>query len=146
MTTTTPKVTIRKAYTGRERTPLDFGDEVSRTEQHHKESVSVQNILKQYDKTGIVNHVARAKAEYGDFTEVNEYQESLNRIIHANNAFEALPSGVRKKFNNDAGEFFEFATNPENLGELRELGLAKPAPQEAQPTKVEVVNTTESSA
>jgi len=144
--TTTPKPTIRKAYTGRERHALDFTGEVSRTEQHHKDSVSVQNILKQYDKTGIINHVARTTAEYGDFTEVNEYQESLNRIISANNAFEALPSGVRKKFNNDAGEFFEFATNPANLDELRELGLAKAAPAEAQPTKVEVVNSTETSA
>ena len=146
MTTTTPKVTIRKAYTGRERHALDFGDEVSRTEQHHKDAVSVQNILKQYDKTGIVSHVSRAKAEYGDFTEVNEYQESLNRIIHANNAFEALPSSVRKKFSNDPGEFFEFATNPANLEELRELGLAQPAQKEAPPTKVEVVNTTDQSA
>lgn len=145
MTTTTPKPTIRKPYTGRERVALDFTDEVSMTEQHHKDSVSVQNILKQYDKTGIINHVSRAKAEYGDFTEVNEYQESLNRIIHANNAFEALPSGIRKKFDNDPGQFFEFATNPDNLDELREMGLANPAPAEAAPTKVEVVNTADSS-
>lgn len=140
MTATTPKVTIRKPYTGRERVSLDFTGQVSLTEQHHKDSVSVQNILRQYDKTGIINHVATAKAEYGDFTEVNEYQESLNRIIRANDAFEALPSGIRKKFNNDPGEFFEFATNPENLDQLRELGLAKPAPAEPKPTQVEVVN------
>ena len=35
-----------------------------------------------------------------------------------------LPSDIRKLFDNDPGEFFEFATNPANAGKMAELGLA----------------------
>jgi len=97
------------------------------------------DVLKQYDKTGLITHVNRAKAQYGDFTQVNEYQESLNIVIRAQNAFDELPSDVRKKFHNDPGEFLEFATNPDNQQEMVTLGLAR-AIQEAAPMKVEVVN------
>lgn len=134
-------MTIRKPYDGiRKRVALSFIDEetgepqVSLTEQHHKTECDIRTIIKRYDKTGLINHVNSAKAEYGDFTMVNEYQDALNTVINAQNAFDELPSDVRKKFNNDPGAFFEYATNPDNLDGMVELGLAvKPdpvAPQE----------------
>ena len=129
---------FRKAYTAHERVSLVCPEE-TRTEQHHKDATTITNILKQYDKTGLITHVNQAKAEYGDFTQVNEYQESLNMVIRAQNAFDELPSDIRKKFNNDPGEFLEFATNPDNQEEMVTLGLAR-AIQDPAPMKVEVVN------
>lgn len=130
--------TFRKAYTKHDRVTLECL-EPTRTEQHHREACSITNIIKQYDKIGLITHVNQAKAAYGDFTEVNEYQESLNMVLRAQDAFDGLPSDVRKKFHNDPGEFLEFATNPDNQKEMVELGLAQ-AIQQPKPTQVEVIN------
>ncbi len=109
------------------------------TEQHHKDSTDINTIIRNYDKTGIISHVAAAKAQYGDFTKVNEYQEALNVVLSADQAFSEVPAKIRAKFGNDAGRFFEFVTNPDNQDELVELGLAE-RKEEPKPQKVEVVN------
>jgi phage internal scaffolding protein len=50
----------------------------------------------------------------------------MNFIIQAQEDFALLPANVRKRFNNDPGEFFEFATNPDNYDDMVKLGLANP--------------------
>ncbi|AXF52677.1 MAG: internal scaffolding protein [Microviridae sp.] len=119
--------------TPRKRFQLHFLDEEGnhdgRTEQHHRDMCDVNNILKQHDKTGLISHVNTSVALYGDYTEVNEYQDSLNIVIRAEEAFSALPSDIRKRFENDPGQFFEFATDPKNGDELVKLGLAKITPE-----------------
>lgn len=121
------------AYAGHNRIKLHFIDEDSgdylegaepMTEQHHKDEVDINRVLAKADKTGLLTHVQKAKAMYGDFTEVNEYQTSLNLVNKAQGAFMDLPSKIRKRFNHDPGEFLEFVTNPANLEEMAELGLA----------------------
>jgi len=123
-------VRFRSAYSAPVKVALSFLDEEGNplptpTQQHLKAEVDINNILRQYDRTGLITHVNNATAQYGDFSEVNEYQESLNRVIAAQDAFAALPSNVRKRFGNDPGEFFEFATDPSNFDAMVELGLAE---------------------
>lgn len=96
----------------------------SLTQQHFKEEADVINIIKKHDRTGLIEYVNRSVAQYGDFTEVNEYRESLDKVNAANTAFMEIPAAIRARFNNDAGAFFEFATNPKNLDEMVKLGLA----------------------
>ncbi len=132
---------FRTAYGTRNQVAVSFLDEDGNplptpTQQHLKAECDINNILRQYDKTGLITHVNNATAQYGDFTEVNEYQESLNRVIAAQDAFAALPSHVRKRFANDPGEFFEFATDPSNFDAMVEMGLA-----EAPSLPPEVVST-----
>lgn len=120
---------IRSAYSPRKSVAIDFKDdfgepEPSRTEQCHKKACDIHHIIKQYDRNGLVTHVNTMKAEYGDYTQVNEYQEALNMVMNAQEQFMELPSKIRKMFGNDPGEFLEFATNPENQQRLVELGLA----------------------
>lgn len=134
---------FKKPYQKRERVSLSFLDEdgercVGRCKQSFKNECDVNLILKRYDRDGIITHVARSTAEYGDFTEVNEYRENLDFVMAAQAAFAELPSHVRKRFGNDPGEFFEFATDPKNESELVELGLAQmPAAPEAILVKME---------
>jgi phage internal scaffolding protein len=117
---------FRKQFDGeRKRVSLDVKSE-SVVQQAFKDECDVNRILKKYDKTGIITHVARAQAQYGDFTQVNEYQVALNTVIQAQASFEELPSSVRKKFGNDPGAFIEFVTNPANADEMVTLGLAQP--------------------
>lgn len=131
-------VTIKKPYEAKERVGISF-QEQGMTEQCHKADCDINTILKRYDKTGLITHVNNAVADYGDYTEINEYQESLNLVIRAQENFEAMPSEIRKKFDFDPGQFLEFATNPANKEEMIKLGLAN-APKVVEPTLVQVVN------
>lgn len=110
----------------------------SRTVQASKDECDINTIMKRYKQVGIIDHVNTAKAHYGDYTAVNEYQDSMNLINQANADFMALPSDIRQLFNNDAGEFLEFATNPKNLDEMIELGLAKPKIVETKDVQTDV--------
>jgi phage internal scaffolding protein len=128
---------FRKLFdTERNRVQLDVKSE-SVVQQAFKDECDVNRILQKYDKTGLITHVARAQAQYGDFTQVNEYQVALNTVIQAQASFEELPSSVRKRFGNDPGAFIEFVTNPENLDEMVTLGLAQPK-VEAEPMLVKI--------
>ena len=89
-----------------------------------------------HDRTGIIQHVSSGVAQYGDYSEVNEYRESLDLINNAHESFRELPADIRKMFNNNPGDFFEFATDPANADKMVELGLApSPAPVMETPEK-----------
>lgn len=45
-----------------------------------KEECDVNNIVETYARTGMVNHVARAKPQYGDAPDIDFYQAAL---VHA---------------------------------------------------------------
>jgi phage internal scaffolding protein len=126
---------FRSAYGDRIRTEFHTTGE-SLTQQHFLEETDIKNIIKKHDRTGIIQHVATGVAQYGDYSQVNEYRESLDLINNAQESFEGLPADLRKMFNNDAGEFFEFATDPANADKMVELGLApSPAPVMETPEK-----------
>lgn len=140
------KVKFRTGYGDRKREGFQTTGE-SLTQQSHAAAADVRNIIKQYDRTGLIANVNKGIAQYGDYSEINEYAESLNMVREANETFAQLPSHIREQFNNNAGLFFEFATNPKNSEEMIKMGLKKapviveeattksetapPAPQEA---------------
>lgn len=131
------KPTKKLHFLDAEGEPLEGAEDMC--EQHHKQACDVNNILKQYDKTGLLTHVNNTQAHYGDFTEINEYQTSLNMVIEAQNSFMELPSAIRKRFGNDPGLFIEFVTNPENASEMVEMGLSNAPVGEPEPLKVSVI-------
>jgi phage internal scaffolding protein len=96
----------------------------SLTVQSEKDFCDVNHIMSRYHRDGIIEHVRTVKGRYGDFTEVTDYQTALNVVHDASDMFMSLPSSIRSKFDNDPHLFLEFATNPDNLDELRDLGLA----------------------
>lgn len=101
----------------------------SRTKQQFKAECDINNVIKKYDSTGLITHVNKTMARFGDYTEVNEYQESLNIVIAAQEAFSALPSALRKRFGNDPGLYVEFVTDPKNEAEMISLGMAVERPR-----------------
>jgi phage internal scaffolding protein len=126
------KQVFRTAYGEGIKMPF-YTEGESLTQQHFREECDIKTIIKKHDRTGIIQHVARGVAQYGDYSEVHEYREALDLINAADESFAGLPADVRKAFNNDAGEFFEFATNPDNAEAMVELGLApSPAPAESK--------------
>lgn len=128
------KVKFKTAYDERKREGFETTGE-SLTQQHFAQEADIKTIIKKHDRTGIISHVARGVAQYGDYSEVNEYREALDKVNTATANFMALPSELRAMFDNDAGAFFEFATNPKNDEKMIQLGL-KEAPPSPEPEAV----------
>jgi len=105
-------------------------DEESMTHQSFKEECDINTIMAKYKRTGLITHVNEHQGQYGQFVDVQDYQTSMNQIIDAQNAFMELPAALRKRFNNDAGDFLAFVQDPKNADEMVDLGLRPRPPAE----------------
>ena len=103
----------------------------SMTQQHFAEETEINNILRSHDRNGVIEHIHRGNAIYADFSGITDLSDALHQIKEAQEEFLNVPSEIREKFKNDAGQFFKFASDPNNLDELRKMGLANPAQSEA---------------
>ena len=97
----------------------------SRAVQYEKDNCDINLILAKYRKTGLIEHLNRFQGQYGDFSNIQDYQTSLNQVISAQEMFNSLPSFVRARFANDPASFLNFVTDPSNKDELVKMGLAK---------------------
>lgn len=115
-----------------DRVQLDCsGDEVL-VKQSFKEECDINNIMRKYLKSGTVP-VPSGKLQYGDFSDVPDYQHALNVVLDVQEYFVSLPSAVQKRFKNDPEAFLEFINDPGNIEEAKRLGLIeepKKAPAE----------------
>lgn len=125
--TQTHTVIIKRHYDAHPRVQF-IPSGVSRTHQSMAEECDINTIMAKYQKTGIIDHRNNFEGQYGDFTDTpQDYHESMNAVIAANDMFETLPSSVRKKFANDAGLFLDFVGDPKNAAEMVQMGLATAA-------------------
>lgn len=97
------------------------------TRQEFKDECDINVLLAQYEKNGTLPPLRPGSPQYLDVSEIPNLQESLQLMREAEDAFMRLPASVRREFDNNAVEFVEFATDPANIGKLREWGLAPPA-------------------
>ena len=132
---------LKTAYGDRTRSGFETTGE-SLTQQSHASAADVRNIIKQYDRTGLIANVNKGIAQYGDYSEINEYAEALNMVREANESFATIPSHIREQFNNNAGLFFEFVTDPKNSEKMIEMGLKK-APEIKKKDVVEATTKSE---
>lgn len=122
---------------------LECKDE-SLTKQQFKDIANVNSILKRYEKTGQIDHLNPIYGHYADVSNIGDYQSALNIVMKAEEAFSQLPANIRRKFENDPGQFVQFCENPENINELVQMGLAVKKEDSIQ--KVEVINQQAASA
>lgn len=122
--------------------PVDlFFDDPSRTRQEFADECDINVLMSKYEATGVVSHVNQREPFYLDVGDgVLPLQEALDTVRAAEAAFMSLPAKARAEFDNDAVRFVAFAQDPANVEKMREWGLAKAAPVEPPPQKVEVVN------
>lgn len=107
-----------------------------RTQKHMARATDINNILAKYKKTGVIEHINRAMARYGDFSEYSDVAtlENMDKMAKAQASFEMLPAEVRNKFNNSMVGFFSFLEAEENRPTLEKWGILKKAPPvEAKP-------------
>ena len=115
----------------------------SLTQQHFQEESEINNIIRSYDKNGVIDHIQRGNAIYGDFSNITDFSDALHQIKEAQNEFMNVPSEIREKFQNDAGQFFKFASDENNIDELRQMGLANPKPSAAMPAETAIPESVE---
>ena len=116
-------VPFRTAYGPKLRVAIATGDGL--TEQNHKDETDINNIVRRYNKTGLIDHLNQFEKQYGDMTGY-DYQDAMNTVAAANTMFEGLPSSIRNQFDNDPSKFINFVDDEANADKLVEMGLAKP--------------------
>jgi phage internal scaffolding protein len=101
-------------------------EDASLAQQHFKDECDINNILRQFNITGILPEHA-VSPRYGDFTGVMDYHSALNQVIAAEDEFMSLPATTRARFENDPAQLIEFLNNSENKDEAIKLGLVNPS-------------------
>lgn len=110
----------------------------SRTIQSSKDECDINVIVRRFGVTGQLPGNFRPPS-YGDYSGVGDFKTAMNAVREGEESFMRLPSGVRKRFGNSPQAFLEFATNPDNLEDLRKMGLAIPKPVVKIDTSAEIV-------
>jgi len=90
-------------------------------------------------QTGTLTHTRDHTARYLDATAHTDFAKSLNTKIRADQLWAELPDELRHHFRDDQRSFVEFCLDPNNIEQLREMGLVQ-ALKTPETLKVEVVN------
>lgn len=128
----------------RDAASLDAGldcQDPTRAQQQFRDECDINTIVERFGITGQMPEQV-ATPMTGDFTEVVDYQTALDMLRQADEAFLTIPAEVRAQFDNDAGKFVTFVSDPANAEAMKELKLPRivPPPPPA-PISVVVVPT-----
>jgi len=104
--------------------------EDGRTKISFQDETDVNKIIERHARLGTLSHLENYGGQYGDLAGF-DFQEAQNQIAKANSMFEQLPGEIRREFNHDAQQFFEFVNDPANADDLASKlpALAKPGYQ-----------------
>lgn len=131
----------RKKYAVDCQLAIENGEQI-RVEQYHKAEVDINNIIKR--NAGNLELIAKNSQLVGfnmDDIPTNDFQEMMNIMVKAKEAFASIPSKIRAHFDNDPAQYMDFVRNPENMQQLVDWGLAEPRPEpDNTPVQVQVVN------
>jgi hypothetical protein len=141
----TDPIRFQTQWTGSERVQ-HHNDQPEVTKQSHRDSTDINLIIAQYDRTGILVHLNKAEAQYADVSEMGDYQDALDTVRNAEQAFMELSSAQRKIFNNSAAQFLDAAHDPDKRELLEQAGLIPPAPTPPAPIDVNVITPPEAPA
>lgn len=110
---------------GKRRVYLDFSDCPILTEQSHKESCDIRNILSQHLRLNSMPPMP--EAVFTDLSDLPDYQTCLNTVMSIDSIFQSLPSGVRTAFNGDPAALMAAVEDPAQRDKLVALGVFKPS-------------------
>jgi len=119
------------AYSVKPRVQKHFeGD--SLTKQEFKAECDINNILASYNRQMGVDFLAQYQGQvsgrFGDVSQVPDYQEALQTIEAANELFDAMPSKLRSRFENNPEHLLAFLADERNRDEAIQLGLISSNP------------------
>ena len=100
-----------------------------RTKQAFKDTTDINKILAKAEVAGGLSHAMKYDASfYGEFTGI-DLLGAFDQCRRAQAIFADLPAEVRREFGQDAFKFAGYASDPANIGRLKELipSIAEPA-------------------
>ncbi len=115
----------------------------SRTQQHFKDEVNVNTIMKKARRTGVLPYRGPEDCIFQDLTGTTDYLEAMNRVKAIDRQFQELPANIRNKFGNNPDAILKYLQEPKNEKEARTLGLLRPLTaeeSEARRASVEAEN------
>lgn len=96
----------------------------SLTEQQFKDECDINSIIARYKVTGLLGDpMDNREPVYADCSSIPDLLTAQNFIIQANCEFMALPSSIRKRFDNSPVSMLQFLQDPNNREEAIQLGL-----------------------
>lgn len=98
-------------------------DEPSLTKQSEYQQSDIHFILKQFERNGVMNHLAEHEGTYGDYADLPTYHEAQNIIAEAKSMFESVPATIRDQHDNDPGKFVSWMMDPKNREAMLEQGF-----------------------
>lgn len=93
--------------------------------QEFKEDCDINVIVRRFASSGEVPSTSRVPLE-GDFSQIRSFDEAMNLVVKAQQSFDALPSKVRERFDNDPSKLISFMADSKNESEAVSLGLVAP--------------------
>lgn len=115
-------VALRNAYERGSKSGITF-DKPSLTQQYFRDDCDINKIIERFTRTGLMPQYPGEEMQYGDYTSSVDYHEAMTIVAQAREQFEALPSAVRDKFDNDPAKMLDFVSKQENIEESVKLGL-----------------------
>lgn len=115
-------VAFRNAYERSSKPGITF-EKPSLTQQHFKDDCDINKIIERFTRTGLLPQYPGEEMQFGDYTAAVDYHEAMTIVAQAKQQFEALPSAVRDKFDNDPVKMLDFVSKKENIEESVKLGL-----------------------
>lgn len=94
----------------------------TRTKQSMAAECDINTIMQKYQKTGVIDHVAKHGGMY-EYATALSYQEAIHLKRDAEEMFNDLPSSLRAQFKGNPAIFLAFVQDDKNLEEMGELGL-----------------------
>lgn len=95
----------------------------SMTEQSHAKHCDINNIIKKFTRTGVIEHVDQREPQYTDVSSCPDYHGALAIVRETEEMFSSMPAVLRDKFQNDAGVYLEWINDPANHEEAIALRL-----------------------
>ncbi|UOF82671.1 scaffold protein [Microviridae sp.] len=111
---------------------------VSKTHQSFAEECDINTIVRKFG-VGVPMPVTSQMPVSGDFTDIKNFQDAMERVVQAREAFMELPADVRARFGNEPAALIAFLDDGRNKEEAVRLGII-PKPVEVTRDVVQAVD------
>lgn len=120
------KVEVRSARNYGPRRPGLVCEDASLTHQEFARECDINEIMRKYEKHGILTHVREVQEQFIDVAGLPEdYHSALNYVRDVEALFATLPASAREAFQNDPSVYLDAlqSDDPDVKDRLHEMGL-----------------------
>lgn len=112
--------------------PADVGEQ-SLTHVECQKECDINYLVRRYTQTGSWGNGDNRLPLDGLNGFAGDFQQMMDQLVEAQEAFDGLPSSVRDRFANDPGRLLDFLRDESNRDEAVKLGLVRVRDPEPQP-------------